>query len=41
MKVSRQAFYNYLTNKDKPWKYEAIAESMMEIVNEDECNYVC
>jgi hypothetical protein len=23
---------------DKPRKYEAIAESMMEIVNEDECN---
>lgn len=38
LEVSRQAFYNYLANKDKPWKYEAIADSMMEIVNEDECN---
>jgi len=27
-----------LTNKDKPWKYEEVAESMMEIVKEDECN---
>lgn len=38
LEVSRQAFYNYIANKDKPWKYEAIADSMMEIVNEDECN---
>ena len=34
--VSRQAFYNYLESKDKPWKYEAISESMMQIVNDNE-----
>ena len=38
LRVSRQAFYDYLANKDKPWKYEAVAESMIEIVKEDECN---
>ena len=36
--VSRQGFYEYLNYKDKPWKYEELAMSMMEIINEDECN---
>lgn len=36
--VSRQGFYKYLKNKDKPWKYRPIADEMMEILEEDECN---
>ena len=36
--VSRQGFYQYLANKDKPWKYQALAEAMMEIVKEDPYN---
>lgn len=36
--VSRQGFYKYLANKDRPWKYQDLAESMREICNEDECN---
>lgn len=38
LKVSRQGFYNYLVNKNKPWKYEALAEEMMKINSEDEYN---
>ena len=36
--VTRQGFYDYLKNRDKPWKYEALAAEMMEIIDEDECN---
>ena len=36
--VSRQGLYQYLANKDRPWKYQALAEAMMEIVKEDPCN---
>lgn len=38
LKVSRQGFHNYLANKDKPWKYEALAEEMIKIISEDEYN---
>ena len=38
LKVTRQGFYDYLKNRDKPWKYEALAAEMMKIVAEDECN---
>jgi transposase InsO family protein len=38
LKVSRQGFYNYLGNQDKPWKYEALAAKMYEIIEEDDCN---
>lgn len=38
LKVSRQGFYYYLENLDKPWKYEALAAKMYEIIDEDECN---
>ena len=38
LEVTRQGFYDYLKNRDKPWKYEALAAEMMEIVEEDECN---
>lgn len=36
--VSRQGFYQYLANKDRPWKYQSLADLMMEILAEDECN---
>ena len=36
--VTRQGFYGYLKNQDKPWKYEDLAAEMMEIIAEDECN---
>ena len=36
--VSRQGFYQYLVNKDRPWKYQPLADVMMEIHAEDECN---
>lgn len=38
LNVSRQGFYNYLKNRDKPWKYQALADAIMEILAEDECN---
>lgn len=36
--VTRQGFHNYLKYKDKPWKYQALANAMLDICNEDECN---
>lgn len=38
LRVSRQGFYKYLANKDRPWKYQPLADAMMEIRSEDECN---
>lgn len=38
LNVSRQGFYKYLKNRDKPWKYQPLANAMMEILAEDECN---
>ena len=36
--VIRQGFYQYLANKDRPWKYQPLADAMMEILEEDDCN---
>lgn len=36
--VSRQGFYQYLANKERPWKYQPLADAMKEILEEDECN---
>ena len=36
--VSRQGFYQYLANKDRPWKYQPVAAIMLEILEEDACN---
>jgi len=36
--VSRQGFYKYLANRDRPWKYQALADAMQEILAEDACN---
>ena len=38
LKVSRQAFNNYLKTKDSVWKYQPLADAMMDICQEDECN---
>lgn len=44
--VSRQGFYKYLSAKDHPWKYQMLANAILEIHAEDICNdtygvYVC
>ena len=36
--VSRQGFYKYLSVKDRPWKYQPLADAMLEIHDEDTCN---
>lgn len=38
LKVTRQGFYKYLTDKDRPWKYQDLADAMRAIVLEDEYN---
>ena len=38
LKVTRQGFYKYLADKDRPWKYQNLADAMRAIVSEDECN---
>ena len=34
----RQGFYKYLAIKDRPWKYQDLADAMRVIHAEDECN---
>lgn len=36
--VSRQGFYKYLSAKDRPWKYQDLADAMKTIKEEDTCN---
>ena len=38
MEVTRTAFYDYLDRKEKPWKYQPLADEMMKIHNEDKYN---
>ena len=38
LNVTRQGFYKYLANKDRPWKYEDLADAMRAITSDDECN---
>ena len=38
LQVSRQAFYDYLERKGKPWKYQPLADAMLKIHDEDEEN---
>ena len=33
-----KAFYHYLKTKDLPWKYQALADAMIDICAGDECN---
>ena len=36
--VTRQGYYKYLATKDRPWKYQPLADTMFEIISEDACN---
>ena len=36
--VSRQGFYQYLANKDRPWKYQPLVDAMKEILTGGEFN---
>ena len=36
--VTRQGFYKYLVNRDRPWKYQALVAAMLDIHSEDEYN---
>lgn len=36
--VTRQGFHNCLKYKDKPWKYQSLADAMFDICTGDECN---
>ena len=36
--VSRQGFYKYLEAQTRPWKYQDVADAMLEVLAEDECN---
>lgn len=38
LRVTRQGFYKYLTNKERSRKYRDLADAMREINAEDECN---
>ena len=38
LNVTRQGFYKYLADKDRPWKYQDLTDAMRAIVAEDECN---
>ena len=40
LQVSRQAFYDYLGRKGKPWKYQPLTDAMLKIHDEDEENEV-
>ena len=41
LEVSRQAFYDYLKRKKKPWKYQPLANAMLKIhaADEENANY--
>ena len=41
LKVSRQGFYRYLSRRERPWKYQRLADAMREIHDEDVCNDIC
>jgi len=36
--VSRQGYHKYIKNRDKPYKYAALAAEIEDIIKEDECN---
>ncbi len=38
LKVTRQGFYKYPADRDRPWKYQPLADAMKEIPEEDECS---
>ena len=38
MEVTRQEFYDHLSHKNAPWKYQALADEMMKIHEKDQYN---
>lgn len=38
MEVTRQAFYDHLSHKNVPWKYQVLADEMMKIHDDDKYN---
>ena len=38
LKVTQQGFYKDLADKDRPWKYQDLADTMRTLASEDECN---
>ena len=36
MEFTRQAFYDHLSHKNAPWKYQVLADEMMKIHEEDQ-----
>lgn len=38
LKVTRQGFYKYLAKKERTWKYQDLADAMLAVASEDECN---
>ena len=38
LEVARQAFYDHLSHKNTPWKYQMLADEMMKIHEEDQYN---
>ena len=38
LKVTRQGFYKYLRNREKPWKYADVAEMILKLLASDEYN---
>ena len=38
LEVSRQRFCQYLSQQNRPWKYQGLADAMREIHDEDVCN---
>ncbi len=38
LKVTRQGFYKYLADKERPWKHQNLADAMRQIMEEGECN---
>lgn len=38
LKVTRQGFYKYMANRNRPWKYQLLADAMRAIASEDEYN---
>ena len=36
--AGKASINKYLSNKDRPWKYQDLADAMKEIIREDACN---
>ena len=36
-----EGFYRHLSRRERPWKYQRLADAMREIHNEDVCNDTC